>query len=322
VVRKNDHQNIDLKAESSKGRHRNKTLTAHKYLSHLVLLFKVSEAPLHSAASSTKESNCHSNIQIPSTLQPKTMPPFPSPTRTWHTRSYPSISPTKLSLSLAGKTILLTGGGSGIGLSIAKSLALASAKNLIILGRRESVLSSAAETITSTAGNKTRVHPVVCDVSKKEDVDAAFEKIGKLLSGVKIDVLVLNAGYFTGLRPLGTETVSEWQTAFEVNVLSLYLVTTAFLSHHPENKKGMIINISTAIAHLSASYFHGFSSYAATKLGGTKFMSYVEEENKDLKIVNVHPGQVTETDMAGKAKGDDQNELNGHIDDGEFCSCS
>lgn len=237
------------------------------------------------------------------------MAPFPSPTQTWHTSSYPSISPTKPSLSLAYKTILLTGGGSGIGLSIAKSIAIASAKNLIIFGRREAVLSSAAETISSTAGNKTRVLPIVCDVSKQSDVEGAFKKIKELLPGVKIDILVLNAGYFTGLRPLGTETVSEWQSAFEVNLLSLYLVTTAFLSHHPENKKGVLINTSTAVAHLFP--FPGYSSYAATKLAGAKFLSYVEDENKELRVVNVHPGQVTETEMAGKAKKKE------HIDDGE-----
>jgi NAD(P)-dependent dehydrogenase (short-subunit alcohol dehydrogenase family) len=243
------------------------------------------------------------------------MPPYPSPTRIWHTSTYPSISPSLPHLSLAGKTVLITGGGAGIGLAISKSLAEASAKNLVIFGRRSTVLDSAVSEITSQPGNTTKVIPIVADVSKKESVDTAFAKISELLPGVKLDILVLNAGYFSGIRPLGTESVSEWQTAFEINVLHPYLVTTAFI---PLAKKdATIINISTAIAHLFP--FPGFSSYAATKLAGSKFLSYVEEENKELRIVNVHPGQVTETEMAGKAKGNKGSEhLRAHIDDGEW----
>jgi NADP-dependent 3-hydroxy acid dehydrogenase YdfG len=81
-------------------------------------------------------------------------------------------------------------------------------------------------------------------------------------------------------------------------------------------KDATIINISTAIAHLFP--FPGFSSYAATKLAGSKFLSYVEGEYPELRVVNVHPGQVTETEMAGKAKDNEGSEhLRAHIDDGE-----
>jgi NAD(P)-dependent dehydrogenase (short-subunit alcohol dehydrogenase family) len=243
------------------------------------------------------------------------MPPYPSPTRTWHTSTYPSISPSLPQLSLAGKTVLITGGSAGIGLSISKSVAQASAKNLIIFGRRAAVLDSAVSEITSQLGNLTKVFPIIADVSKKEDVDTAFSKIATMLPDVKLDILVLNAGYFSGLRPLGTETVSEWQTAFSVNVLSLYLITMAFL---PIAKKdATIINISTGVAHLSS--FLGFSSYGSTKMAGSKFLTYVEDENPDLRVVQLHPGQVTETEMAGKLKQTKGNEnLDVHIDDGEY----
>ncbi|KAE9365625.1 NAD(P)-binding protein [Stipitochalara longipes BDJ] len=239
---------------------------------------------------------------------------FPSPVPTWHTSTYPALSPTLPSHSLAGKTVLLTGGSAGIGLSIAHSIAQASALNLIILGRREAVLASASQSITSQAGNKTKVFTVSADVSKKEGVDAAFTKIGELLPGVKLDILVLNAGYFTGLRPLGTETVQEWQSAFEVNILSPYLVTSAFLRTSAKDAK--IINISTAIAHLPP--FQDFSSYGVTKLGGAKLLDYFAAENPEIRIVNVHPGQVTETEMAGKAKGSSTMQVRGHIDDAQL----
>lgn len=243
---------------------------------------------------------------------------FPSPVPTWHTSTYPSLSPTLPSHSLAGKTILVTGGSAGIGLSISRSISQASASNLIILGRRPAVLSSASQSITSQAGNKTNVITIVADVSKKEDVSAAFVKISKLLPGVTLDVLVLNAGYFSGLRPLGTESVEEWQSAFEVNVLAPYLVTTAFLAQSPSSElhEKKIINISSAIAHLPP--FYAFSSYGPTKLAGAKLLDYFAAENPDVRIVNVHPGQVTETEMADKAKGTETQRLDAHIDDAQL----
>ncbi|KAN0089695.1 NAD(P)-binding protein [Hyaloscypha variabilis] len=236
---------------------------------------------------------------------------FPSPVLTWHTSTYPALSPHLPTHSLAGKTVLITGGSTGIGLSIAHSIVHASAANLIILGRRPSLLASASESLTPQKGNKTNIFTIPTDVSKKSSVDVAFAKIAELLPNTKLDILILNAGYFSGLRPLGTETVEEWQSAFEVNILSPYLMISSFLHVSPASPK--IINISTAIAHLPP--FQDFSSYGVTKLGGAKLMDYFAAE-KGVWVLNVHPGQVTETEMAGKAKG--LKRLERHIDDGEL----
>lgn len=97
-----------------------------------------------------------------------------------------------------------------------------------------------------------------------------------------------------------------------INMYGIYLVSTAFVAKAAND--ATIVNISSAIAHLFS--FPGFSSYAATKLAGTTILKYVQAENPNMHVVDVHPGQVRETDMAAKAK----MELN-HIDDGEFwCS--
>jgi hypothetical protein len=82
-------------------------------------------------------------------------------------------------------------------------------------------------------------------------------------------------------------------------VLSLHLSTTAFIPL--ARKDATIINISTRIAHLFP--FPSYSNYAATTLAGSKFVSYVAGVYPELRVVDIHRGQVTEKEMAGKAKG-------------------
>ncbi|KAK0105210.1 hypothetical protein ONS95_004395 [Cadophora gregata] len=240
------------------------------------------------------------------------MAPFPSFTKTWHSSSYPAISPSRPELSLVGKSVIITGGGSGIGLAITKSVAQAGASHIVILGRRAEVLAKAAATVHELVGNKTKVHTISTDVSNKEQVDRAFRKIHSEI-GKPLDILILNAGFYSGIRPLGTETVEEWQTVFNINILGPYLVSAAFTSNAAPD--ATIVNISSAIAHLDP--FPGFASYAATKLAGSKIMQYMQKENPGMHVVDVHPGQVRETDMAGKATGELYDDVS-HIDDAEL----
>jgi NAD(P)-dependent dehydrogenase (short-subunit alcohol dehydrogenase family) len=138
------------------------------------------------------------------------MAPFPSFTKVWHTSPYPSISLNRSELSLAGKSVIITGGGSGIGASIAQSAALAGASKLAIIGRRTQALSDIARKIEILVGDKTQVFTVSADVANKEQVDVAFSRITAQFGEKPMDILVNNAGFFTGMRPLGTEGVEEW----------------------------------------------------------------------------------------------------------------
>jgi len=235
------------------------------------------------------------------------MAPFPSATKLWHSSSYSPISPSRSELSQSGKTVVITGGGSGIGLSISQSFALAGASKIAIIGRRRGVLEKAAASIREIVGEKTKVFIVSADIGNKEQVGESFSKIRTEFGGKPLDVLVSNAGYYSGLRPFGTETVDEWQSAFDINVKGVYNVVTAFLANAVPN--AALINITSGVAHIDP--YPGFSSYATTKLAGARLMECVQAEKPLLHVVNIHPGQVTETEMANKlAQG------MAHIDDG------
>ena len=233
---------------------------------------------------------------------------FPSPTKAWHNSSYPSIDPTLPSLSLAGKSAVITGGGSGIGLAISKAFALAGVSQLAILGRRADVLTKAASEVEKLVGGKTKVFGFSTDVGNQDQVEEAFSRIAVAFGG-KLDVLVNNAGWFAGKRPFGTETVDEWTTAFNINIKGLYLVASNFIANAKAD--ATIINISSALVQLPAIFRTEFASYSATKLAGSKIMDFIQAENPSLHVVELHPGQVTETEMASRAGG-----LSPHIDDG------
>lgn len=239
------------------------------------------------------------------------MAPFPSYTKTWHSTPYAAISPTRPELSLAGKTAVVTGGGAGIGLAISKAIAEAGISKLAVIGRRPEILNKAAAEITSVFG--TKVFTVSADVANKAQIDQAFSRI-RAEFGKPIDVLVSNAGFFGGPRSIGSETEEELSKSLDANIKGVYFVASAFVANAAKN--GTIINISTAIAHLPPFPFPGFASYAATKLAGTKIMEYVAGENPRMHIVDMHPGQVRETEMAQKAPAVDA-EVD-HIDDGKL----
>ena len=89
--------------------------------------------------------------------------------------------------TLAGKTIWITGGGSGLGKAMALRFAALGAK-VGVSGRREEPLNGTCEAIEA-AGGKAAAAP--CDVRRSEEVDAAFERLGAQLG--PFDALVNNA---------------------------------------------------------------------------------------------------------------------------------
>ncbi|RDW66980.1 NAD(P)-binding protein-28 [Coleophoma crateriformis] len=236
------------------------------------------------------------------------MASFPSYTSTWHSSTYATISPTRPELSLHGKSVVITGGGSGIGAAITEAFARAGVSKLAIIGRRKEVLEAAAARIKSIAHPGTQIIIVVADVASQEQVTTAFDKIAQQFDQ-KPDILVSNAGYFGGRVPLDIENLKGVDATLNINVKGAFLVTKAFISIAVDD--ATIINISSAVEHLPP--WPGFALYAASKAAAHKLMESFQLEYPSLHVVSLHPGQVMETDMSAKLKG-----LPDHIDDAEL----
>src|SRR5436853_4402909 len=124
-------------------------------------------------------------------------PPFPSLTSTWHNATYPDIDPSQPGLSVAGKTVLITGGGRGIGARMAHAFAKAGASVIGITGRTESSLQATKASIEREAPEGTRVLALTADVIDEAAINAAFAAVKDASENKQgIDIAVLNAGYF------------------------------------------------------------------------------------------------------------------------------
>ncbi|KAL9114690.1 MAG: hypothetical protein Q9227_001368 [Pyrenula ochraceoflavens] len=246
------------------------------------------------------------------------MAPVPSPTKTWHNDTYPSISPSNpsISSSIANKNIIITGGGHGIGSTTAHAFAEAGASYIHLLGRQESKLHETRDSIISSFPT-CQVLTHICDITSAEDVSRAASATGTW------DILVLNAGYMEAPSSLLSSSSEEWWRVFTVNVLGLHNLVKSFLplhrrkpkptsngQHSTSNSNGngiengsgsdaIVINTTAGLCHMPPSFCATFSAYASSKMAAAKLVEVLADENRDVHWVNMHPG-VIDTSMAKK----------------------
>lgn len=146
------------------------------------------------------------------------------------------------------RTVVVTGGGTGIGRAIADRFA-AAGDEVIITGRRAAVLDQAARELGGA------VRPVVLDGTDPIGTAAVAASISK------VDVLVNNAGGNTDFDRPAPQTLSElaqaWRRNLDSNLISAVLMTTAVLPHMEEG--------STIVTIGSIAADKGAGSYGAAK---------------------------------------------------------
>ncbi|KAJ3929496.1 MAG: short-chain dehydrogenase/reductase [Lentinula lateritia] len=215
-------------------------------------------------------------------------------TNPYHRDTYLAISPTKPSLSQAGRTILITGGGSGIGFAIARSFAQASASRIIIVGRRASVLEEAASKLREEFKDS---NPTTEFITRPGDIgdDSSISALWDYLSSqnIFVRVLVLNAAHVT---PWGSDTLKmdkrDLMEAFDVNIGGNFLMTVKFVNQplRPRGEQLNLINLSTANIHMYP--LPNQTPYATSKSGFTTLVGRIADEHlvEELQIISYNPG--------------------------------
>jgi len=191
--------------------------------------------------------------------------------------------------ALEGRTALITGGGSGIGLACARHLARDGA-TVTLAGRSEDKLRQAAATLAADLVSGAEVRVIACDVTDEAAVEAAVRHA----SGSRgLDIAVANAGGGAAGSVL-TTSVEEWRFAVEVNL------TGTFLTLKHAGKAMACGGAIVAVSSIAGVLTHRFmSAYCASKAGLEMLVRCAADELGGLGVrVNaVRPGLVP-TDLA------------------------
>lgn len=187
-------------------------------------------------------------------------------------------------MDLEGRVAVVTGGSSGIGRAVARSLGRAGCR-VAICARTPETLEEAA---ASLAREGFEVLAVPADVSRPEDVEELAERVVDELGPP--DVLVNNAGLarFGDLEELSPE---DFDTVFGVNVRGVFLCSRAFVPAMKERGDGVVVNVAS-LAGKNA--FPGGTVYAASKhavMGMSKSMM-LELREHGIRVITVCPGSV------------------------------
>ncbi len=186
---------------------------------------------------------------------------------------------------LNGKTALVTGGGSGIGLAIAKGF-LHEGARVAITGR---TLAKLQECSRNLAGGD-RLYFEAADVSEPEQVRLLVEHVTQRFGPV--DILVNNAGTNIKERTMRELTPQRWQKIVRTNLdgafYCIHYVLPSMLGRHD----GVIINVSS-VAGKRANPLGGIA-YAAAKFGMAALGLGLAAEEKDsgIRVCNIYPGEV------------------------------
>ncbi|MCK1422949.1 SDR family oxidoreductase [Bradyrhizobium sp. 180] len=158
---------------------------------------------------------------------------------------------------LQGKSVIITGAGSGIGRAAALLFTREGAK-LIAVDRTEAV----KETVEEIKNAGGIAEAMIADAGSETDVIAMIDKAVKAHG--RLDVIWANAGISGGLIPLAEQTVEHWQEILRVNLIGPFLAVKYAMPHMVKQQSGAIV-LTASVAGLKA----GASGhpYAASKAG-------------------------------------------------------
>lgn len=188
-------------------------------------------------------------------------------------------------MKLSGRTILITGGSSGIGLELASQL-LARGNSVIVTGRNQEALANAKTRLPD-------VDTVQSDVGEVTAIRALHDTI--LTRFPKLDTLINNAGIMRIIK-LGEENELEVLTAeIDINLNGTMQMTEQFLPYLKRQRDGLIVNVSSGLAFVPMPIS---PAYSAAKAGVHAYTRCLRAQmaNSGMKIVELAP-PLTETPL-------------------------
>jgi NAD(P)-dependent dehydrogenase (short-subunit alcohol dehydrogenase family) len=189
-------------------------------------------------------------------------------------------------LTYAGRHVLVTGAGQGLGRAAALHLAALGAR-VALLGRTAKDLKTVAAEIEAAGG---RADILVADVSKLAPMRAAFARL-KRLHG-RLDLVFANAGVNGVWAPLHRLKVAEWDSTVAINLRGTFLTCKFAAELMPKTGGSLVITSSVNGTRMFSNT--GASAYAATKAAQVAFarMIALELAPRGIRVNTICPGAI------------------------------
>ncbi|KAH7195259.1 hypothetical protein DER44DRAFT_873835 [Fusarium oxysporum] len=208
---------------------------------------------------------------------------------------YPEIDPDRLTGSLAGKNVLITGSGRGIGREIALAMARAGA-NVCVTARTSSQVEETKAEIVSL-GLDGKAIGIVANVLKLDDQERLVREFREQLGPV--DVLVCNAGSNI-FQPFYLTNATDWWDIMELNVRAPVELTRLVLPEMRERNQAVIIYTSSRAAKADLPWT---TAYNCAKTSITRFAGTLQVEldqvqriekgvDNNISVFSIHPGEI------------------------------
>jgi len=191
-----------------------------------------------------------------------------------------------------GKSVIITGGTTGIGRAIGLLLAAHGAK-VLVFGRNQKDLDDALNDIRSVAADGGEVHGLTADTSKQEDIERVFREADSVLGGV--DILVNNAAL--AAQGVTDMDYADFEYVVRTNVVGYMACAKQALQRMMAKGRGHIVCVGSMSADVKDK---GSDVYVATKTAIAGFCDSLRKQvnEKGVKVTLVEPGKVG-TNLSG-----------------------